>query len=116
MNQATKVILVNEDDKEVANYTIKRLNVMAAMRRQKMFSLIDEEDEIVRGQLFTAASLSCSLCDKDGNPTYPEKEYPEFTAVEHMLENMDFEIYQALASACMEVNPAVSLKAKKKKS
>ena len=57
MNQATKVILVNEDDKEVANYTIKRLNVMAAMRRQKMFSLIDEEDEIVRGQLFTAESL-----------------------------------------------------------
>jgi hypothetical protein len=116
MEQSAKVVLVNNKDEEVASFIVKRLTVGAAMRRQRMFAQIDEEDEAIRGQLFSASSLACALHDKDGKLVYPEKDYPDMLAVNHMLENMDFEIYQAVASACMEINPATSLKAKKKKS
>lgn len=113
--QSAKIQLVNEEGKEVANYTINRLNVRDALRRQRMFSLIKEEDEVMRGQLFAASSIACSLCDKKGNLVYPEKDYPELTAVDALMD-MDFEVYNAIANAVMEVNPPTSLKAKKKKS
>lgn len=125
MEQTANVVLVDVNDKEVASFIVKRLNVLAAMRRQSLFMLIndsksdengDDEDGIMRGQLYSAASLVCSLCDKDGNLVYTQKEYPKLTAIDHMLETMDFEVYQALAAACMEINPPTSLKAKKKKS
>tara|TARA_R110002049_G_scaffold81910_3_gene208308 strand:+ start:3285 stop:3629 length:345 start_codon:yes stop_codon:yes gene_type:complete len=113
--QTASVNLVNEDGKEVANYQISRLNVRDAMRRQRMFSMITEEDELVRGQLFGAASIACSLCDSKGDPVYPEKEYPDLKAIDELM-NMDFEVYNAIAHAAIEVNPVTSLKAKKKKS
>lgn len=115
MSKSANVILENSDGEVVANFIMKRLNVKAAIRRQSMFELIDEENETIRGQTFSAASVACSLCDENGDLVYPEDKYPALTAVDAIFD-MDYEVYNAIAQAHNEINPVTSLAAKKKKS
>ena len=115
MTAGIKIILEDAKGKLVADFLMKRLNVKAAIRRQGMFELIDEENETLRGQMFSAASVACSLHDGKGNLIYPEDKYPKLTAVDAIFD-MDYEVYNAIADAHNKVNPVTSLSAKKKKS
>lgn len=112
---SANIVLVNEEGETVANFIMKRLNVKSAIRRQGMFELIKEDDETIRGQIFSAASVACSLHDEKGELVYPQDKYPDLSAVDAIFE-MDYEIYSAIAKAHNEVNPVTSLSAKKKKS
>ncbi len=109
------VVLENEEGVVVASYTIKRLNVKSAIRRQSMFDLIDEKDKNIRNQMFSAASVACTLHDENGNLIYPEDKYPKLEAVDAIFD-MDYEVYTAIASAHIEINPVKTLATKKKKS
>ena len=115
MSKSVNIILEDSSGKTVASFIMKRLNVKAAIRRQSMFELIDEENETLRGQMFSAASVACSLCDEKGDLIYPEDKYPELTAIDAIFD-MDYEVYNAIANAHKQVNPVTSLSAKKKKS
>lgn len=115
MESSIKINLQNEAGKSIGLYIINRVTVADAIRRNKLFDLVKTEDETARGQYFNAISLICSLCDEKGNLLYPEKDYPELTAVEEIFK-MDFELYQVLSEAFLDINPiAPTLSAKKKR-
>jgi hypothetical protein len=118
MTKLTEIIveLVDDKDKKIASYKVKRLNVRTAIRRENMFMNIHETEMSIRGQMFACASLACVLHDEDGKPVFPEKDYPENTAIDELFD-YDYEVYLALSKAYLEVNPvAPTLSAKKKKS
>ena len=115
LNQVN-VNLVDSKDKKIASYIVKRLNVRSAIRRENMFMNIQETEMSIRGQMFACASLACTLYDEKDKLVFPEKDYPENTAIDELFD-YDYEVYLALSKAYLEVNPvAPTLSAKKKKS
>jgi len=118
MTKLTEIIveLVDDKDKKIASYKVKRLNVRSAIRRENMFMNIQETEMSIRGQMFACASLACTLYDENDKLVFPEKDYPENTAIDELFD-YDYEVYLALSKAYLEVNPvAPTLSAKKKKS
>ena len=115
MKNLTEVKLTNGGNKIVATYYISKVTIGENARRLKLLKPILEDDsldEFMKNTRLTCASLVCSLYDKDGELLYPGDD-----AVDKMLEDLDFEVFDILCSEYSEINPLQStLKAKKKKS
>jgi len=113
-NKNITVTLTDNDGDLVGEYIIKRLNVAANARRLSMTGKIIDLTigDSEKSQLLTCAALAATLCDKDGELLYPDKDGANI-----IYEEMDIEVYDALCKAYVEVNPIEpTLKAKKKKS
>lgn len=114
--ESVPVIIENDDGKVVAKYFIKKRTVAISLRQSSMLDLLDTKDEKLKGYYFQLIALACTLCDKDGNILYPEKDYPELSVFDE-FDDIDLEIFKILSKAYLEVNPnEPTLSAKKKKS
>lgn len=115
MKDLTEVKITGGNNKVIATYLISKVTIGENARRLRLLQPIIEDeslDEFMKNTRLTCASLACSLYDKDGELVYPGDD-----AVDKMLEDLDFEVFDILCAEYSEINPLQkSLKAKKKKS
>ena len=114
--ESVPIIIEDGDGNIVAEYFIKKRTVAISLRQSDMFGLLDTKDEKLKGYYFQLIALACTLCDKNGNLLYPEKDYPDLSVFDE-FDDINLEVFQILTKAYTEINPIEpTLSAKKKKS